>query len=46
MNNENDEARMTNVEGMMKPEFRSGAGRLVVRRLGIHSSFVIHASSL
>ena len=47
MNSGNDEARMTNVEGMTKPEFR----RVVVSfRLSRHSiiisSFVIRALSL
>jgi hypothetical protein len=56
MNNENDEApafaklrrgkRMTNVEGMTKPEFQREAVRFVIRHLVLPSSFVIRISSL
>jgi hypothetical protein len=44
MNNENDEARMANVEGMTKPEFRGDAGQFVILHLPVHSSFVIRPS--
>jgi len=45
MNNENDEARMTNVEGMTKREFRGKAVSFVLRHLFLVSSSVIRASS-
>jgi hypothetical protein len=46
MNSENDEARMTNAEGMTKPEFRGAAVSFDIRDSIIISSFVIRASSL
>ncbi len=44
MGAENDEARMTNAEGMTKPEARNAGDE--VRHSGIDSSFVIRHSSL
>jgi len=46
MNSENDEARMTNAEGMTGPEFRGAAVSFFIRHSIIISSFVIRASSL
>jgi hypothetical protein len=46
MNSENDEARMTNAEGMTKPEFGGATVTFVIRHSIISSSFVIRASSL
>jgi hypothetical protein len=46
MNSENDEARMTNAEGMTTPEFDGAAVSFVIRHLIIISSLVIRASSL
>jgi len=46
MSNENDEARMTNVEGMTKPEIHGRAAHFVIRHSFIVSSFVIRASLL
>jgi hypothetical protein len=46
MNSEDDEARMTDAEGMPKPEFRGATVSFVTRHSIISSSFVIRASSL
>jgi len=46
MNDENDEARMTNVKGMTKPEFHGEAVSFVIRHLFLVLSSVIRASSL
>jgi len=46
MNEQNDEARMTNAEGMTKPEIRLQRRQFVIGHLVIVSSFVIRASTL
>jgi len=45
-NRQNDEFRMTNDEGMTKPEFRGAIVPFGIRHSLIVSSFVIRASEL
>jgi hypothetical protein len=48
MSRGNDEARMTNAEGMTKPEFRSdsGVGSFVIRSLFRHSSATLFVATI